>query len=134
MSRTVTLDAIDWKILRELQGDGGLTNVELARRVGLTPPPCLRRVHGLQEAGLIRGYGTPAVRIVGHTDAGGDADFNRRLSQRRAQAVREYLVSHYDIEARLITTEGYGESRPVATNETLAGRLQNRRIEIYLKP
>jgi DNA-binding Lrp family transcriptional regulator len=56
MSRTVTLDAIDWKILRELQGDGGLTNVELARRVGLTPPPCLRRVHGLQEAGLIRGY------------------------------------------------------------------------------
>ncbi|MCA1953213.1 MAG: Lrp/AsnC family transcriptional regulator [Hyphomicrobiales bacterium] len=56
MSRTVTLDAIDWKILREVQADGALTNVELARRVGLTPPPCLRRVHALQDAGLISGY------------------------------------------------------------------------------
>lgn len=56
MLRTVTLDAIDWKILGELQADGALTNVELARRVGLTPPPCLRRVHALQEAGYIEGY------------------------------------------------------------------------------
>lgn len=56
MLRTVTLDAIDWKILKELQADGALTNVELARRVGLTPPPCLRRVHALQEAGYIEGY------------------------------------------------------------------------------
>jgi DNA-binding Lrp family transcriptional regulator len=56
MGRTIELDAIDWKILGELQADGGLTNVELARRVGLTPPPCLRRVHALRDAGLIRGY------------------------------------------------------------------------------
>jgi DNA-binding Lrp family transcriptional regulator len=56
MARTIELDAIDWKILGELQADGGLTNVELARRVGLTPPPCLRRVHALRDAGLIRGY------------------------------------------------------------------------------
>lgn len=56
MSRPVTLDAIDWKILGELQADGALTNVELARRVGLTPPPCLRRVHALREAGFIEGY------------------------------------------------------------------------------
>jgi DNA-binding Lrp family transcriptional regulator len=56
MNRAVTLDDIDWKILRELQADGALTNVELARRVGLTPPPCLRRVHALQEAGFIQGY------------------------------------------------------------------------------
>jgi len=56
MLRTVALDAIDWKILGELQADGALTNVELARRVGLTPPPCLRRVHALQDAGYIEGY------------------------------------------------------------------------------
>lgn len=56
MSRPVQLDAIDWKILAELQADGALTNVELARRVGLTPPPCLRRVHALEDAGLITGY------------------------------------------------------------------------------
>lgn len=50
------LDAIDRKILSELQTDGSLTNVELARRVGISAPPCLRRVKALEEAGLIRGY------------------------------------------------------------------------------
>lgn len=50
------LDAIDWKILRELQDDGRITNVELARRVGISAPPCLRRVRALEEAGIIEGY------------------------------------------------------------------------------
>jgi len=50
------LDAIDWKILGELQDDGRMTNVELARRVGISAPPCLRRVRALEEAGFIRGY------------------------------------------------------------------------------
>lgn len=51
-----TLDAIDWKILKELQDDGRITNVELARRVGISAPPCLRRVRALEEAGYIKGY------------------------------------------------------------------------------
>lgn len=50
------LDAIDWHILRELQADGRLTNVALAARIGLSPPPCLRRVRALEDAGLITGY------------------------------------------------------------------------------
>jgi DNA-binding Lrp family transcriptional regulator len=50
------LDAIDWKILAELQADGRMTNVELARRVGISAPPCLRRVRALEEAGFIKGY------------------------------------------------------------------------------
>ena len=50
------LDPIDRKILAELQDDGRMTNVELARRVGISAPPCLRRVRTLEEAGLIRGY------------------------------------------------------------------------------
>lgn len=56
MPRSIELDSLDWKILAELQADGSLTNVELARRVGLTPPPCLRRVRTLRDAGLIRGF------------------------------------------------------------------------------
>ncbi|MEJ8472619.1 Lrp/AsnC family transcriptional regulator [Roseibium algae] len=52
------LDTIDWHILKELQEDGRMTNVELARRVGISAPPCLRRVRALEEAGLIRGYRT----------------------------------------------------------------------------
>lgn len=50
------LDAIDWRILRELQNDGRITNVTLASRVGLSAPACLRRVRALEEAGLIAGY------------------------------------------------------------------------------
>lgn len=50
------LDAIDWMILRELQDDGRMTNVELARRVGISAPPCLRRVRALEEAGIILAY------------------------------------------------------------------------------
>ena len=50
------LDAIDWKILKELQQDGRITNVELASRVGISAPPCLRRVRALEEAGFIKGY------------------------------------------------------------------------------
>jgi DNA-binding Lrp family transcriptional regulator len=50
------LDAIDLKILAELQADGRMTNVELSRRVGISAPPCLRRVRALEEAGYIRGY------------------------------------------------------------------------------
>ncbi len=53
---TTRLDPIDRKILAELQADGRMTNVELARRVGISAPPCLRRVRTLEEAGLIRGY------------------------------------------------------------------------------
>ncbi|MBY6066788.1 MULTISPECIES: Lrp/AsnC family transcriptional regulator [Leisingera] len=53
---TTRLDPIDRKILSELQADGRMTNVELAKRVGISAPPCLRRVRALEEAGLIHGY------------------------------------------------------------------------------
>jgi len=52
----IELDATDRQILRELQTDGRMTNVELARRIGISPPPCLRRVRRLELAGVIRGY------------------------------------------------------------------------------
>jgi len=50
------LDSTDWRIIRELQADGRITNVALAARVGLSPPPCLRRVRTLEETGLVKGY------------------------------------------------------------------------------
>ncbi len=52
----IELDAIDWRILKELQADGRITNVALAAKIGLSAPPCLRRVRALEEAGLISGY------------------------------------------------------------------------------
>jgi len=56
MSDPTQLDEIDRRILLELQQDGRMTNVELARRAGISPPPCLRRVRRLEEAGYIQGY------------------------------------------------------------------------------
>lgn len=56
MQPGIELDAIDWKILRELQDDGRMTNVELSRRVGISAPPCLRRVKRLEDGGIIRRY------------------------------------------------------------------------------
>lgn len=56
MNNETSLDALDRQILFHLRRDGRLTNVELAKRVGLTPPPCLRRVKRLEEAGVIAGY------------------------------------------------------------------------------
>src|SRR5690606_36632067 len=50
------LDKIDWKILKQLQDNGRITNVELAERVGISSPPCLRRVRKLEESGVINGY------------------------------------------------------------------------------
>ncbi|MFS0849219.1 Lrp/AsnC family transcriptional regulator [Novosphingobium panipatense] len=52
----INLDEIDRRLLAELQAEGRITNVELAQRVGLTAPPCLRRVRSLEEAGVIQGY------------------------------------------------------------------------------
>src|ERR1700761_1794554 len=62
--RRIRLDRIDRRILQNLQADGRMTNVELAGRVGISAPPCLRRVRALEEAGLIRGY---------HAELAGDA-------------------------------------------------------------
>ena len=76
----------------------------------------------------------PEARIVveGHTDSQGNESMNQSLSRRRAIAVREYLLSNVAMSADRITAVGYGESRPVAPNDTEAGRTRNRRIEITL--
>jgi len=72
------------------------------------------------------------LRIEGHTDAVGSAEYNRDLSQRRAASIREYLVESAGIDGRRIETVGHGESRPVASNETEEGRSRNRRIEAVM--
>lgn len=74
---------------------------------------------------------SPEVRVVieGHTDSIGTEEYNRDLSQRRAESVSTYLQSQ-GIDGNRLRTVGYGESRPVATNDTDAGRSQNRRVEI----
>lgn len=79
----------------------------------------------------LRGQPGMPVRINGHTDAWGDAEENRRLSEDRAEAVATWLTLQ-GIPTQRITVKGFGESRPVDTNSTAAGRERNRRIEVVL--
>jgi outer membrane protein OmpA-like peptidoglycan-associated protein len=74
------------------------------------------------------------LRVEGHTDSIAQDDYNLKLSQRRAAAVKAALVSRYGIEAARLTPEGLGETRPRAQNDTLAGRARNRRVELVKVP
>jgi outer membrane protein OmpA-like peptidoglycan-associated protein len=71
-----------------------------------------------------------AMRIEGHTDNIGSDSYNADLSSRRAAAVREALVRDFRIEGDKLSTKGHGETRPIETNDTLAGRARNRRVEL----
>lgn len=72
------------------------------------------------------------VEVAGHTDSSGPAAYNKGLSDRRANAVRDYLIAH-GASASQLTANGYGESQPVADNGTRAGRKENRRVELRVK-
>jgi outer membrane protein OmpA-like peptidoglycan-associated protein len=72
-----------------------------------------------------------AVSVEGHTDAVGTDAYNQRLSERRAKAVSDYLSAH-GIDASRLSVNGFGESKPVADNDTAAGRAQNRRVELQV--
>ena len=70
--------------------------------------------------------------MTGHTDSTGNDDTNQRLSDERAQKVGAFLVEVGQLDPDYVTTKGFGESRPVASNETEPGRARNRRIEILI--
>ncbi|OPY80862.1 MAG: putative lipoprotein YiaD precursor [Syntrophorhabdus sp. PtaU1.Bin153] len=82
---------------------------------------------------VLQQYPETTIRISGHTDSTGSESYNQTLSERRANAVKSALVGMGVNPARL-TTIGYGESKPVASNSTEAGRQQNRRVEIRIVP
>ncbi len=74
------------------------------------------------------------IVVAGHTDDVGDERANQQLSLKRAQAVRDWMRDTGDVPERCFAVQGYGESRPVASNATAEGRAQNRRVEIRLVP
>jgi OOP family OmpA-OmpF porin len=86
----------------------------------------------LDEAVAALSGSSSAVSVEGHTDWVGSDAYNQGLSERRAESVRRYLVEHGVDESRL-STVGYGESRPVASNETREGRALNRRVELLVQ-
>jgi outer membrane protein OmpA-like peptidoglycan-associated protein len=82
-------------------------------------------------AGILASHRDLHVAVEGHTDSVGGEEFNQRLSEQRAESVRAYLLQQR-VSPELVGTAGFGESRPVATNGTAAGRQQNRRVELVV--
>jgi len=74
------------------------------------------------------------LTIEGHTDSHGGDDLNQKLSQQRAESVQQYMINAMRIPTYRLIATGYGETRPVSSNETDAGRARNRRIDIVIKP
>jgi len=73
-------------------------------------------------------YPNTEVTIEGHTDSRGEESYNKNLSQKRANTIAEMLITEFGIQRSRVSTQGYGEARPIASNETAAGRQQNRRV------
>ena len=82
-----------------------------------------------RDAASLDKWGDVNIEVAGHTDSRGSDEYNMKLSQRRAEAVRSYLVSK-GIASDRLSAKGYGESQPVADNATDEGRFQNRRVEL----
>ncbi len=82
-----------------------------------------------RDAASLDKWGDVNIEVAGHTDSRGSDEYNMKLSQRRAEAVRSYLVSKGIASDRLFA-KGYGESQPIADNATDEGRFQNRRVEL----
>ena len=84
-------------------------------------------------ANVLRQYPETNIQIAGHTDSTGSDSYNQKLSERRAEAVKNALVGMGVSPSRL-TTIGYGESKPIASNNNEGGRQQNRRVEVRVIP
>jgi len=83
-------------------------------------------------AELIDAYRDHGVMIVGHTDSIGDEAYNRTLSERRAELVKQFFVDNFEVEPSRLSIDGRGEAQPIATNATVSGRQANRRVEVLI--
>jgi outer membrane protein OmpA-like peptidoglycan-associated protein len=83
-------------------------------------------------AELIGVYDNQQVLIIGHSDATGDAARNKQLSERRAERVMQFFVDQFGLAADRLSTEGLGDTRPIASNATPQGRRANRRVEVLI--
>jgi outer membrane protein OmpA-like peptidoglycan-associated protein len=109
--------------LVSLTFETGSTTVAPAHR------PLLEKV---QQATTV--FPRAQIVIEGHTDSYGSDDTNMRLSQQRAEAVSKYLSDELGVPAFRMSAVGYGETRPIANNETAQGRERNRRIDVRIEP
>jgi outer membrane protein OmpA-like peptidoglycan-associated protein len=82
---------------------------------------------------IVRAQPKGHTRIEGHTDSKGDDAYNQKLSERRAESVKSWLVTKEGLESSRMTTKGWGEAKPVAPNDTDANRQKNRRVQAIIE-
>jgi len=131
-----------YKSLQQLEGkfasvrrDARGTIVSLADILFDFDKATLRRdveLNLVKIATILNQYPEMKVQIEGHTDAVGTDEYNLGLSQRRAQSVYEFMIAQGDVAQGRLNHEGYGESRPVADNDTEEGRQKNRRVDLVI--
>ncbi len=123
----------DVQVIR--QGDDLLLNIpsgiNFAYNSATVQPQFQRTLD--QVADVLGEYNRTYVDVYGHTDSTGSDSYNQGLSERRAQSVANYLAGH-GVESARIGTRGFGETQPIASNETEDGRASNRRVEIKIVP
>lgn len=84
-------------------------------------------------ADFMKQYPDATATIEGHTDSVGNDEYNQELSENRADSVRQYLIEKFGIYGSRLESVGYGESRPIASNDTEEGKQRNRRVEAVLE-
>jgi OmpA-OmpF porin, OOP family len=117
------------------QGDDivvSLTGINFASGRSTIDPASLPLLHRVQDA-ILR-FQDASVVVEGHTDSSGNASANLILSQDRADAVKQYLLTNKDLNPEKVSSVGYGETRPVSSNDTAEGRARNRRIDVVIRP
>jgi len=107
-----------------------LVGLSFASGKALIQPEYFSLLTKVQRA--IREFPDKFILIEGHTDSYGNAIQNKRLSEERARAVKEYLLANMDLDAQQIDSFGYGDQKPVASNKTREGRAKNRRIDVVI--
>jgi len=116
----------------EPPGPGPITfHIRFATNSDTIPP---RYHEGLDKLGQAISKSLPShpqarIEIAGHTDSVGSQEYNRRLSEKRAESVKRYLMDKFNIPADNLSVKGYGPDSPVDSNDTLEGRERNRRVE-----
>lgn len=84
-------------------------------------------------ADFMKEFPDTTAEIGGHTDNVGSAEYNQKLSEKRANSVRQYLIDKFGIDGSRLTAVGYGLTKPVASNDTVEGKQQNRRVEAVME-
>ncbi|MFN3918685.1 MAG: OmpA family protein [Methylohalobius sp.] len=132
-------------ILRQKLADSGVQLVREGQNLRLIMPSNITFARGSSEitsqfhsilnsvAAVLNEHRETLVEVTGHTDATGHPEYNQRLSENRARSVARYLAAQGVDPARLLD-RGMGQSKPIAPNDTPAGRAQNRRVEIRIHP